>query len=234
MPKFKDIINPPSIQIIDDQEQLYRNLESINQFLDGLLTISNPPQTLNSGFATLSAQGMTPTTQADGDNFEFIGNWFVVGATQATYVLTPTQYPNNSPIVSGSPYFMNNVVSTYSGNGMYFYQRQAGMVRKFQEQFITLTLRANNNGLNTIRLRFDFNFFLNPSTVAYEGGALYLEPGYSEVTTTLKTASLRNQTVGSGNYVEFRLSFVDLPGGTANFDLYSIKGEFGKIGTPLS
>lgn len=234
MPRFRDIINPPYAKITEDSEQLYRNLDSVYEYLDGLLTISNPPQTLNSDFSTLSGQGMTPTTQADGDNFEFIKNWFVVGATQATYILTPTQYPNNSAVISASPYFINVNVSTYSGTGLYFYQNQMGLVRKFQEQYITLTLRANNNSTNTLKLRFDFNFYLNPSTVSYQGGAVYLEPGFSEVTTTLKTNSLRNQTVGSGNYVQFILSFVDLPGGTANFDLYSIKGEFGKIGTPLS
>ncbi len=234
MARFSDIINPPTEHIINDDEQLYRHLDSVNEYLDGMLTISNPAQTINSDFSTLSAQGTTPTTEADGDNFEFVGSWFVVGATQATYVLTATPYPNNSPIISESPYFMDIVVNTYSGSGLYFYQRQMGVVRKFQTQYVTITVRAFNNLTTIPRLRFDVIFNLDPSTINYQGGAIYLQPGYNEISTTLKTDSLRNMVVGAGNYVELDLNFVEIPSGLADFELYSIKVEFGKISTPLN
>ncbi len=234
MARLRDIINPPTENIIEDKEQLYRHLDSINQYLDGILTISNPAQTLNSDFSTLSAQGTTPTTQADGDNFEFVENWFVVGATQAAYALTATPYPSNSTVISASPYFMAADITTYSGSGLYFYQRQMGYVRKYQTQYLTTTVRAFNNLSTTVKLRFDLIFNLDPTLVNYQGTPFYLKPGYNEVSTTLKTDSLRNATVGAGNYVEFQLNFVDVPSGLGDFDLYSIKSEFGKISTPLS
>ncbi len=232
MPRFRDIINPPTEETVSDPDQLYRNMDSVYQFLDGMITVSNPSQIINSNFSTLSAQGTSPTTQANGDNFEFVGNWFVVGATEANYTLTPTPYPTNSPIISASPYFMLVDVASYSGTGLYFYQRQAQMVRKFQTQFVTLTINATNNTADTIPLRFNINFFLDPLNVPLEGGLLYLKSGFNQLSTTLKTPNLNDQTVGAGAYIEFQLSFTQ--GGASNFNLDVIKGEFGKISTPLN
>lgn len=233
MPRFQDIINPPTEKTGKDPEQLYRNMDSVYQFLDGMITISNPAQTLNANFATLAAGGVTPTTQADGDDFEFIANWFVFGASTGTYTLTPTPYPANSPVISSSAYFMNIKVNSYSGTGLYFYQRQLGMARKFQTQFVTLSIAATNNTSVVTRLRFSMNLYLDPGDILLEGGILYLKPGYNVTSTTIKTPTLRDETVGAGAYAQFNLNFIDFAA-AEDFDLYSLKAEFGKISTPLN
>lgn len=233
MPRFQDIINPPTEQTSKDPEQLYRNMDSVYQFLDGMITISNPTETLNADFKTLGVGGLTPTTQADGDDVEFIGDWFVVGATVANYILTPTPYPANSSVVSASPYFVKVVVSSYSGDGLSFYQKQMGLIRKFQTQFITMTLSATNNTIVPITLRFSVMLNLDPGNILLEGGLLYLKAGYNIINTTLKTPTLRDQTVGAAASVQFNLDFVNFAA-SQDFDLYSIKAEFGKISTPLN
>ena len=234
MPRFQDIINPPTEQTSKDPEQLYRNMDSVYQFLDGMITISNPTQTINADFKTLSGVGLTPTTQAQGDDFEFIGNWFVVGATVADYTLTPTPYPTNSGVVSASPYFVNVAVTSYaSGTGLSFYQKQSGLVRKFQTQFVTMTISATNNTTTVTTLRFSISLNLDPGDILLEGGILYLKPGYNVISTTLKTPTLRDETVGAAAYAQFNLDFVNFAA-VENFDIYSIKAEFGKISTPLN
>jgi len=231
---LKDLLNPPSANMNDEDKYNFYN--TIAVALDRLTSVSNASQTLNPNFATLGPGGMTPVTETDGDNAQFMQNWYVVGASQATYVLTPTQYPNNSTVASSSAFYVNTTVSTYTGSGLYFYQRQMNTVRKYQQQFITFTLSVNNNQSNVIKLRFNINSNYGSSSVLNQGPALYLQPGWNMITTTLETDSLNGVTVTSGNYTEFQLSFedLDLGVGTVNFDLYYIKTEFGQIATPLN
>lgn len=231
MARLQDIINPPNESTTKEPEQLYRHMESVNQYLEGLVTIANPAQTINSDFSTLGPGGLTPVTQVDGDNTAFSSNWFVVGASVATYTITPTIYPGNSPIISASDQFINIVASAYSGNGLYFYQRQAGMVRKFQSQSVTNTIHVQNNTSNVVRVRFDLDFFLDPGDILLESGTLYLQPGFNQLSATLKTPSLRDKVVGAAAYIEFQLVFLSTP---EDLDIYSLKSEFGTISTPLN
>jgi hypothetical protein len=73
-----DLLNPPPISgSLQDHYDFFRDQHA---GLSALRYLKNPSVLANSNFATLSAKGLIPTTQADGDNVEFIGNWFVVGA----------------------------------------------------------------------------------------------------------------------------------------------------------
>lgn len=228
---LKDLLNPPTPNMNDDDRYNFYNIISVA--LQRLTAMSNQSLLLNPNFATLGPGGLTPITQADGDNAQFSQNWYVVGASAATYTITPTQYPNNSTVQSSSQYYVNNQVSAYSGSGLYYYQRQLNTVRQFQQNFITFTLSANNNQSQVIKLRFNIKSNYGSSSNLIQGSALYLQPGVNLITTTLQTPSLNGITVTSGNYTEFQLSFEDLPDSTCNFDLYYLKAEFGEIATPL-
>ncbi|HLX52937.1 MAG TPA: hypothetical protein VKR58_03300 [Aquella sp.] len=232
MTQLSDLLKPPTPN--EDAEQQYLSRSSVYNYLNGISTISNASKTNNADFNTLGPGGLTPTTQTDGDNHEFMSQWFVVGAGVATYTLTPTVYPANSGIISASPYFVHAVISGYLGTGLYFYQRQLNTLRLYQSSYITMTVNATNNGSNTIKMRAAINSFYNPSSNLTLGAAIFLKPGENTVSSTLSLLNIRNQTVGSGSYTEFRLLFDDL--GTthaANIDFHAIKAEFGTISTPL-
>jgi hypothetical protein len=232
MTKISELLQPP--QPHDTAENLYKWRNAVHEILTGMTSLSNVSQMQNSNFSVLGSAGMTPTTQADGDNAEFMDNWFVVGATEAAYTLSPTVYSNNSGVICGSSYFVHVDVSAYSGSGLYFYQRQMDSLRKYQSNYITLTLDATNNQNKTIKLRFDVYRYFNPSNDLISGGAILLNPGKNTISTTLAIPTIRNQTIGSGSYTEFRLYFADLIDGTADFDLHLIKCEFGKLSTPFT
>jgi len=229
---LRNLINPPNPRM--SQEELYNFQAMLYDVIDGLTAVSNTSQTLNADFSTLGTGGLTPITQADGDNAEFSWGWKVVGAAAATYTLTPTVYPDASLVNSASPYFIHTVVSTYSGTGLYFYQRQSDTVRKYQNQPITLTITANNNQSSKIKLRFNIvSYYGISATNTQNGGALYLEPGENQISATLTPPRLRDLSVDNTNYTEFQLYFENLNTGTADFDLYEIKAEFGKLSTAL-
>lgn len=232
MTEFSDLLKPTTPT--DDNQQQYLFRSSVYNFLSGISTISNVSKTNNADFTTLGPGGLTPTTQASGDNAQFMSQWFVVGAGVATYTLTPTVYPANSGIISASPYFVHAAISGYLGTGLYFYQRQLNTLRLYQSSHITITVNATNNGSNTVKLRAAINSFYNPSSNLVQGAAIFLQPGENTISSTLSLLGIRNQTVGAGSYTEFRVLFDDL-GAThaANIDFHKIKAEFGTISTPL-
>lgn len=212
----------------------YKLETSFFDMFNALSDVSNESRTSNADFSTLSAQGTTPTTEADGDDFEFIEDWFVVGAADATYSITATDYPENSDVLSNSDYFVAVQVFTYTGSGLYFYQRYMNKVRYYQNRFVTFTIHAQNNELTDIKLRPTIEFNYDGSTDLIEGRPVYLRNGYNDISITLPALpSLAGKTVNPGNYVEFRLEFAELYSGTADIDLYMIKTEFGKVSTPL-
>lgn len=232
MSRLRDLINPPTTNM--SKEDLYNFNTMLYDTLDKLTSVSNVSQATNPDFATLGSGGLTTITQVDGDNAEFSAGWNVVGATVATYQLTPTAYPAGSLVQSASPYFIHTKVLTYTPPGLYFYQRQTNTVRKYQNLPVTLTLSANNNQNTKIKLRFNIYSFYGVSTPNLkQGGAIYLEPGMNQISTTLISPSLTGLSVNGSNYTEFRLSFEELNAGTADFDLYSIKAEFGSLSTSL-
>lgn len=233
MTKLINLIQPPPDIQSDDDDYRYQFYNKIFEALQSLTALANPSILLNANFATLSAQGTTPTTQADGDDFEFIQNWYVIGSTAATYALTATQYLANSTEKSQSDYYMHVVVNTYTGSGLYFYQRQLNTLRKYQKNYFTYTVRINNNGASTVQVRMDMFHFYDPSSATTEGKTIDIEPGINEITSTVLTPSLNGITVGAGSYTEFRLIFSNLPGGIADLDIYFLKCEFGSLSTPL-
>lgn len=223
---------PPQSKITDKKE-LFNHLNSTYNFQQALLSIKNDSLVDNYDFSVLGPSGMTPTNQSDGDDAEFMDNWFVVGSSQANYNLTPTDYPNNSPIITPSNYFVNVNVSDYSGSGLYFYQRQSGSsaLRKLQQSYLTLGLYAKNNGSKQISLGFNLYLYLDPSSISYPSGKIWLQPGMNKLIATVRTDSLQNMTVNSGSYIEWRLNFYDLDNSNCDFDMYLYKSEYGNIHT---
>ena len=211
----------------------YKLETSFFDMFNALADISNESRTSNPDFSALSAQGTTPTTQADGDDFEFSEDWFIVGATDATYSITMTEYPDNSEILSNSNYFIDCDIFTYTGSGLYFYQRYLNKVRYYQNRFFTISVQATNNEQSDVKLRPTVEFNYGGSSELIEGRPIYLKNGYNDISITLETPTLQGKTVMPGNYIEFRLDFAELYSGTADIEIYLIKTEFGKVSTPL-
>lgn len=233
MSTLNQLISPPPASNNLSGDSLHRSLTSTYNSISAMTSVRNDTLLVNCDFNLLGPSGLTPTTQADGDNTMFMDDWLVVGASEASYIITPTVYPANSTVVSGSDHFVNNVVSGYSGDGLYYYQRQPGTVRKYQQSHITWGIQATNNGDVQVGLLFQMIMHLDPSTISYPSGIVFLKPGYNKLTATIKTNSLQGQSVGADNYVEFRLVFSKLADGDADFDLHLLKAEYGQIHTPI-
>jgi hypothetical protein len=228
---IKDLINPPPVK--GNLSDHYKFFNSVHQTLSALTSVRNPTVLLDSNFAELSAKGLNPTTPADGDNTEFIKNWFVVGATAASYTITPTAYAANATIKSSSLYYVHNVVTAHNGQPFYFYQKQLATVRQYQQDYLTYGLLIKNNQSKAIKLRMDIYMFYDPTFSLKKGSTFFLQPGLNNLTSTIQTDSLTGITVGAGNYTEFRFNFIDLINGAADIELYQIKCEFGQVSTPL-
>lgn len=224
-----DLIDPPKNNPTKDDQYLFDN--DVFENLQALQYSMNPSVLANADFST----GGVLITQADGDNAEFFTDWFVVGAALATYTLTPAPYPANSTIQSASPTFEHIQISGYNGlGGLYFYQRQPSTVRKYQKNFLTFGLIANNNQNKVVQVRTDIFSFYNPSSALLSSNVSYLQPGLNKLTSTINTASLSGVSVGASPYTEFRLTFLNLGDGTADINLYQLKSEFGRVSTLLN
>lgn len=233
-----DLINPP--QEKPTAESSYRFNDNVFVTLQALTYVMNPSVLVNANFATLGANGTTPITQLDGDNAEFSHDWKVVGASNATYAITPSAYPlglisNDSPstIPTSSNYYINVTISTYNGNGYYFYQQQNNTVRQYQTNFLTYGVIIRNNQNKVIKIRMEVFSYYDTGTNLIADNTIYLQPGLNKITSQVQTPRLAGQTIGAGNYTQFRLSFQDLVDGTADIDIYQIKCEFGKASTLL-
>lgn len=202
------------------------------EYLKALRGFAMPTELSNSNFNTLSGKGTTPTTQADGDNTEFIGSWYVVGASVANYTITPTAYAANSIVRSASSYYVNTNVTSLTGSPFYFYQRQAGTVRKYQSSYITLTLDIENNAARPINMVFQIYSYFDTGNASQTGAAFTIESGREQLSSTILMPSLRGVTVGAAPYTEFRLFLNNFGGSNANYNVYLIKAEFGEISTP--
>lgn len=223
-----DLHNPPPAK--GNLEEHYQFFNSSSDIQQALFFISNPSVLTNANF---SSGGVT-ITQADGDNAVFFADWKVVGASVATYTLTPVNYPANSTIQSASLTYSHVQISSYTTGDFYFYQRQS-TVRKYQASPLTYGIQIKNNLSSTVKIRMDiYSYYDGSDPVLKMGKPIYLKPGITKITSTIVTNSLRNLTVGAGAYTEFRLTILDLGASTADFEMYYIKCEFGTISTILT
>lgn len=229
MSTLAELNNPPPINGADDP--IFKDYLSTNfEFAKALEYISNTSIILTPDFNTLSAKGLTPTTQADGDNTEFIKNFFIVGASVATYSITPTVYAGNSTVKSASPYYFNFVVSAYTTGNFYFYQRQANTIRKYQENYFTYGMNIKNNSATTGALQFGIFSYYDTGNDLVLGDELPIEAGDNFLSATMLTKSLSGVTVGASPYTEFRVYIKSE--GAINLDFFLLKNEFGIVTTP--
>lgn len=234
MTMVADLIAPAPLDS-EDKDYIYRFYNSTFDLLNNMLiTTGLPSVVLTPDFSVLGSGGLTPTTQAAGDNAIFMANWAVVGAANATYTITPTPYPTNSVEQRGSPYYVHFVVSTYNNNGLYFYQRLPNTVRRFQKQYFSYLLRVNNNTTTTITGRLDIFSNYNSATYNAQGKTISIEPGINQISSSILTQSLNGLTIGASDYTEFRFNFITLPGGTADLNFYLLKCEYGTMSTPYN
>lgn len=232
MTKLVDLINPPSTsrELVDHSKFFNDQFEAIK----AMRYLRNDSLLTNGDFRTPAGTGLTPTTNAQGNNAVVVQDWQVFGSTAATYTITPTLYPANSTINSFSSQYLNVSISGFSGLPLYIYQRQPNTVRQYQQNYLTYSLLAKNNGAEQVGLRFDIYFNYGASDSLLSSGIIYLQPGQTmNPTATFTTKSLQGISVTSANYTEFRLNFVSMPTGTANIDIYNIKCELGELGTPF-
>lgn len=227
---LQDLHNPPPTK--GSLEEHYDFFNSSSDVQQALFYISNPTILTNGNFSS----GGVLITQADGDNAEFFIGWKVIGSSVATYTLTPTNYLLNSPIPSASITYSHVVVASYDGvSPFYFYQRQNATLRKYQSTPLTYGIFIKNNQDKVIKIRMDIYSFYDGSTpVLKTGKSIYLQPGLNKIASTIQQSTLRGLTVGASSYTEFRLNLVGLNNGTADFEMYYIKCEFGTISTLLA
>lgn len=230
----------PTPQNPSESEQ-YDYDKMVYDYLDALSFVSNPPVTTNSDFRTLGSAGTTPVTQADGDGAEISSAWNVFGAGSATYSMTSVAYPTgsistNSPslIQSASAYYEHVEISSFTGDPLYIYQKQMNTARKYQSNFLSYGIWIFNNLDTTIKFKSEIFTFFDPDSITQVESVMYIKPGLNKTTNKIQTFGLSGKTLGAGNYTEFRLSVMDLGGAEADFNIYQIKCEFGKISTILT
>lgn len=230
MSYLNQLLNPPPTD--DNKELHYLYLNSVHDVLQGLTSIRNDSIITNADFNNLSGKGLTPTTQADGDNEEFMADWKVFGASNATYTITPTIYPNNSTVKTSSDHFPRIQISSWNGQDLYIYQRQLASVRKYQKDRLTFNFWLKNEQMSTIKVRLEVYTYYDTATSLAIGKPIYVQSGYQQVASSISIAPI-NPSVGNGNYTEFRLRFLGLNNNTADISVYLLKGEFGSIATSL-
>lgn len=233
MTYLSSLLNPPSLS--DKTAHQYDFNKNVHLALQHLQSVSNASVITNPDFNTLGPNGTTPITQGDGDNAEFSAGFFVVGAANADYTITPTPYPTSSTINSNSSYYINVAITNFNGSSLYFYQRQPNSQRQYQNTTLTSSLYINNNQTTPLIIRMDVYSFYSSGAgqqQLYTGSSKTIAPLINTVTSTVTIPSLSGFTISSP-YTEFRLNFVNLNNGAANIDIYFFKTELGQLSTPL-
>lgn len=228
MTTLLNLLGTPSSNISKNSQYLLNN--SNYECFSALTYIMNPSVVTNADFSTLGSHGQSPITT----DTDISSTWNILGASNASFIVTSASYPSNSTIPSGSNYYINLVCSSFNGSDFFIYQNQPLTVRKYQNNKLTYTIIINNNQNKIITVRNDIFFYYDTASETMLGKSIYLQPGLNIVTSTISTPSLSGLTVGSSPYTQFRLRFLDFGSpSTANIDIYQIKCEFGTIGTLL-
>jgi hypothetical protein len=224
----RDTLNPP--QVRPNPTDSYNFNNDVCESINSMQYIMNPSVLNNANFAVLGTHGQSPITT----DTDISSSWNILGSANASFTITSTSYPSNSLIQSASMYYLHLVVTAFNGGDFYFYQLQNNTVRKYQKNFLTYGIIAKNNQDKAIKIRADVYSYYDATFQMVSGKTIYLEPGINNISSTLKTESLKGKTVGASPYTEFRLSFIDLIDGTADVEFYQVKCEFGKISTLLN
>lgn len=182
----------------------------------------NPSLTVNADFYWNAGVANPVST----DTF-FSEKWQVVGAAVATFTLTQTAFAANDSDQIGSTTYIRVQVAAYTSGAFYLRQRQTGadIVRRYQGRVINFSLLAYNNQSKSIKLGLEIFVFFNPSSTTFSEAVVQLDPGANELSSAINTDFLGSTAVGANPYVEFRLRFIDLVDGTADFNLIYLKAE---------
>lgn len=199
----------------------------INRGDDGLL--------LNPDFNWCRVNGTTPTTQADGDDYQFIEQWAVFGATNNTYTITPTAYTQNETNPSGSKYFPNFNISSLMDDFYIYninYSPDFNLAQKFENNVVALSMQITNKTPNKISMRFGAK--IEGITDEIMGEGLTIASGIGKYFTTIKIPSLRGLGASPNAYAQFRLHIERLGSTSTNFDLNYIKAEIASLATNIN
>jgi len=196
--------------------------------INATLGIPNPSETINPDYNFIRTKGLTPTTQADGDDAEFVEQWNVVGATGGNmYTLTPTAYPSDSSNLLGSKNYVNVSITAMPTAPIYFYNvnysSDFNTAFKYQEKNLTFSAQISNNTSNRTKIRF--SVYTDGTGDIYNSGAIFLDPGLNKISKNIQVGSLNP---GSGSFSQLRVLVDDLGGASADFDLQYVKVEFGE------
>ena len=199
----------------------------VNENANQLMAVPSSALTLNPDFNFTRTKGTTPTTQADGDDAEFVEQWNVVGATGGnTYTITPTAYTLPAENLTGSKFFVNVNISAMPNAPIYFYNvnysSDFDTAILYQRRQIALSMQINNNLSTQPLVRFRAVTDISNQTTT--GRALYIKPGLTNVGDTLDLPEL---DAASGDFTQLQLVIEDLGGPSADIDLKYIKAEIG-------
>lgn len=158
------------------------------------------------------------------------------GAVGTNTVSRQTFTPGQTAVPGNPTYFIRTATNgSATQNATDYYQRVED-VSTFGGQTVTLSFWAQSSNSGTIALYVDQNFG--------SGGSATVEPTitpsaanftttWAKYTATVTLPSISGKTVGSGNFVGFRIrNFSTLTSGT--FDIAQVQLELGSVATPFT
>lgn len=213
-----------------------RWMKQVNLNMNDLAQRGDDGLLINPDFNWCRVNGTTPTTQADGDNFQFIEQWAVFGATGNTYTITPTAYVDDAADnPSGSKFYPNFNLSALT-EAFYIYNinysPDFNLAQKFQNNTVALSMQMTNNQLAPLTMRFKAK--IEGITDEIEGQAITIRPGAGKYYTTLPIPSLSGTMASSNAYIQFRLYLEDMGDITADYNINYIKSEISSLATNIN
>jgi len=212
-----------------------RFFNSIRVQLNDIVSRGFPTLTLNPDF-NWARDGITPVTQADGDNVAFNEQWYVNGAAGNTYTITPTAYPNNSTNTpTGSKYFINvaisdlvNTLTLYNVN----YNSDFNSAQQIQNQKIVFSSYIKNNTNDAIALQFGVQL---EDLTTFSSKIVNLLPGFNFVAMPpIDIPDYSALSLPGNAFAQLQLKFIPNSVTSANVDISYIKAEISSLATNLT
>lgn len=212
-----------------------RFFNSIRVQLNDIVSRGFPTLTVNPDF-NWARDGITPVTQADGDDVAFNEQWYVNGAAGNTYTITPTAYPDTSTNTpTGSKYFINVAISSLTNPLTLYnvnYNSDFNAAQQLQNQKVVFSSYMQNNTADPVAMQFSVQL---EDLTTFSSKIVNLLPGFNFVSMPpIDIPDYSALSLPGNAFAQLQLKFLPSGGSVADVNIAYIKAEISSLATNLT
>lgn len=209
-------------------------LQTLEETVRELNTQGLSSQTLNPDFNFNTGVGSI-ITQADANGTYISEKWQVYGNTSGTYYIRQDSYTDTDEDSTGSDKYLYLRWYSYSSGDFYFYQEFSGAkyIRRYQNKTLTISTSITLTTNDPIKCQLAFYINWGSDTELLKGNVVKIAPGKNVYYSTFNIPSADKYSTTGTPTIEYRIYWLNHPGGTPYININYIKAELNDKASPL-